>query len=293
MHPHPVSSQGPGPCWARPAFSQIPAGQCRDAAHSCLEGGGGTGGVIGLREPLPGHLFWPGLPIHKAVTCSGTVKGPSQVTWPAQCMSPTVIWGGDHEQLAFLGVVHMWGSLAGPLFPFPLSSVVGLSSHVSYQLRFQRKFITGCGIVRLSKVMLGCPQGLAGSLAAMSLHLSGAPSWCPLGAFLPWEAPWSLKASQLADGPVGRLGLEAGTWHPAVPGQRSWGKAPGPRSSSGSHPPLSAVWSTARDGGREEALRGRQRAVPADEGQTAGPGGASVLDALLPLRREHPQRLVP
>lgn len=51
---------------------------------------------------------------------------------------------------------------------------------------------------------------------------------------------WPLKASQLADGPVRKLGLEAGTWHPAVPGQRSWGKAPGPGSSSSSHPPLSA-----------------------------------------------------
>lgn len=38
MHPHPISRQGRGPCWARPAFGQIPAGQGGDAASQLLGG---------------------------------------------------------------------------------------------------------------------------------------------------------------------------------------------------------------------------------------------------------------
>nr|KAF6503664.1 acyl-CoA thioesterase 7 [Rousettus aegyptiacus] len=45
----------------------------------------------------------------------------------------------------------------------------------------------------------------------------------------------------------------------------------------------------ARDRGRKEALRGRQRAVPADEGQAAGQSGASALGAL-PLQGRRGRR---
>lgn len=109
-----------------PTFGQISAGQLATlpqygdpATLVAQRKEAAEKGVTGLKVPLPGHPFCPGLPTQKAVTVApGTVKWLSQGHMASTVFVPTVLWGRDHEQLAFLGGEQMWGSPAGSLFSF-------------------------------------------------------------------------------------------------------------------------------------------------------------------------------
>lgn len=84
---------------------------------------------------------------------------------------------------------------------------------------------TARGAPWLRKVTWGCPR-------------DSAPSRCPSEG--PCSRLSALQASWLADGPVRRLGLEAGAWHPGGPGgQQSRGGAHGPHFCSVSDLPVS------------------------------------------------------
>lgn len=158
--------------------------------------------------PLPGP---PCCPAHKAVTRPSLPEqrsGLAKVTWPAQCLSPPPFRPEAVSSWRSWGCSRRGSPQRGPLF-LPLSgSAAGsclfrisyISSPSSLSNGHHRPWSP-----MVTKGDVGVPTGLG-------------PFPVPLGgALLSALGSRPFRASRLADGPVRRLGLEAGAWHPGGP----------------------------------------------------------------------------